>query len=89
MKKFQVNDRVRKVPYTITIVKDGNRAALPDGGESATTVISPEGCLGTIKALREETTNSHRESRERSIMVHVLWDNGTFSYHGPEALEQA
>jgi hypothetical protein len=89
MKKFQVNDRVRRLPYTITISKDGNKSALPDGGDQTTTVVSSKGCVGTIKALREETTNSNRESRERSIMVHVLWDNGTLSYHGPEALEQA
>jgi hypothetical protein len=89
MKKFQVNDRVRRLPYTITIAKDAGKSALPDGGEVATTVVSAKGCIGTIQALREETTNSNRESRERSIMVHVLWDNGTLSYHGPEALEQA
>lgn len=88
MKKFQVNDRVRRTPYTITIVKDADRGAIPDGGAADTTLVSPKGCLGTIKALREETTNSNRESRERSIMLQVQWDNGTLSYHGPEALEK-
>ncbi len=89
MKKFQVNDRVRRLPYTVTIAKDAGKSALTDGGEVATTVVSATGCIGIIQALREETTNTNRESRERSIMVHVLWDNGTLSYHGPEALEQA
>jgi hypothetical protein len=89
MKKFQVNDRVRRIPYTITVVKDANRSKIPDGGDEESTVLSQKGCVGTVKALREETTLTSRENREKSLLVQVLWDNGTLSYHGPEALERA
>lgn len=89
MKKFQVNDRVRRIPYTITVVKNADIAHSGDGADSESTTLSPRGAIGTVKALREETTLTNRESRERSLMLHVLWDNGTLSYHGPEALEPA
>ena len=58
-------------------------------GETPVTTFSTRGCIGTIKTLREETTLTSRESRERSLMVQVLWDNGTLSYLGPEGLEMA
>ena len=45
--------------------------------------------MGTVKTLRQETTLAQKESRERSLMVHVQWDNGTLSYLGPEGLELA
>jgi hypothetical protein len=89
MKKFQLNDRVRRIPYTITVVKSSDTGHSLDGSDAQSTTLSPRGPIGTIKELREETTLTNRESRERSLMLHVLWDNGTQSYHGPEALEHA
>jgi hypothetical protein len=89
MKKFQVNDRVRRIPYTITVLKNIEDTHSHDSKDSETTTLSPRGPLGTVQDLREETTLTNRESRERSLMLHVLWDNGTLSYHGPEALEPA
>lgn len=87
MKKLKVNDRVRRVAYSITLSADSNELEPRLDGEGETTVITSQGCAGTIKALREETTNSNAEARERSIMVQVLWDNGTLSCHGPAGLE--
>jgi len=89
MEKFKVNDRVRRLPYTITIPKDGSTSVDSIDGEIETTTFSTRGCIGTVKALREETTLAQQESRARSVMVQVLWDTGTISYHGPESLEQA
>jgi len=87
MKKIKVNDRVRRTPYTITLAKGGDGSLNQPDGESETSTISTRGCAGTVKAIREETTNSSAEAKERSLMFQVLWDNGTLSYHGPEGLE--
>ena len=89
MEKFKVNDRVRRLPFTVTLSTDPSGAQNHGDGEAQLTTISTRGCIGTVKALREETTLTSKESRERSIMVHVLWDNGTLSYLGPEGLEIA
>ncbi len=90
MKKFKLNDRVRRLPFTVTLsVETEGEGAIELNGEAPVTVQSVRGCMGTVKALREETTSQNQEARERSIMVQVLWDNGTFSYHGPEGLELA
>jgi hypothetical protein len=45
------------------------------------------GCLGTVKMIREETTKSQNETPMDALLVKVLWDNGTFSYFAPSALE--
>lgn len=87
MEKFKVNDRVRRLPYTVTLPKDLNSALENGDAEVETTTYSTRGCIGTVKALREETTLAPKESRAKAMMVHVMWDNGTLSYHGPEALE--
>lgn len=87
MKKIKVNDRVRRVPYTITIATGSDELEPRLDGEGQTTEISTRGCAGTVKALREETTNTSAEAKERSMMFQVLWDNGTLSFHGPEGLE--
>ena len=89
MEKFKVNDRVRRIPFTVTVPVEDEINDFEMNGEAQTTTFSTRGCLGTVKALREETTLTSAESRERSLMVQVLWDNGTASYHGPEALELA
>lgn len=88
MAKFKINDRVRRLPYTVTLSSDLSAANHPDG-EAEVTTVSTRGCVGTVKALREETTLTSRENKEISIMVQVLWDNGTLSYLGPEGLEPA
>lgn len=87
MDKFNITDRVRRLPFTITVPRDGSSIGVHDDGEVQTTTFSSRGCIGTIKAIREETTLAPQQSRSKSIMLHVLWDNGTLSYHGPEALE--
>jgi len=89
MEKFKINDRVRRVPFTVTLATDGAASLNNVEGETAITTYSTRGCIGTVKALREETTLTSRESRERSLMVQVMWDNGTLSYLGPEGLEHA
>lgn len=88
MEKFKVNDRVRRLPYSITLPKQGSDALGFEDGNTDTMTVSTRGCCGIVKALRNETTTSSTESKSRSVMVQVLWDNGTLSYHGPEALEQ-
>jgi len=87
MEKFKVNDRVRRLPYTVTLAKDGRDIGTNMDGDVETVTVSTRGCAGTVKSLRHETTNTSQENKSRSVMVQVLWDNGTLSYHGPEALE--
>ena len=87
MEKFKVNDRVRRLPFNVTLSTDPTGAQNLGDGEAQVTTVSTRGCIGTVKTLREETTLTSKESRERSLMVHVLWDNGTLSYLGPEGLE--
>jgi hypothetical protein len=89
MEKFKVNDRVRRKPYTVTLANDPLAANDVGNSEDQITTYSTRGCMGTVKALRQETTLAQKESRERSLMVHVQWDNGTLSYLGPEGLELA
>ena len=86
--KFKAHDRVRRLPFTVTVPKNSGNLAEGET-EVETTTYSARGCIGTVKALREETTLAQAESRAKSIMVQVQWDNGTLSYHGPEALELA
>lgn len=84
--KFKVNDRVRTKPYKVTVVKDAN--GMLDGLESdlETTTYSERGCIGTVRAIREEATLTAKESAAASAMYLVQWDTGTVSYHGPEGL---
>jgi hypothetical protein len=88
MAKFKINDRVRRIPFNVTLASDIAAANHPDG-ETEVTTVSTRGCAGTVKALREETTLTSRENRDAAIMFQVLWDNGTLSYLGPEGLEAA
>ncbi len=45
------------------------------------------GCNGVVKDIRSEVTATTGDSKEKGILITVLWDNGTFSYFGPEGLE--
>ena len=45
------------------------------------------GCQGTVKLVREETLGSSGDTREKSLIVQVQWDNGTLSYFDPESIE--
>lgn len=91
MKKFKLNDRVRRVPYTIKVVSNSDRSwgedTGPDGTAPRSVVAEVSGCQGTVKAIREETTNNSPEARERSVMIEVLWDNGSRSVHGSAGLD--
>ncbi len=87
MEKFKVNDRVRRLPFTITLPREGTTSVSALDDEAETTTISIRGCLGVIKALCQETTITSKENKARAMMIQVLWDNGTLSYHGPEAIE--
>lgn len=46
-----------------------------------------EGCFGTVQDVREEVTATSLDANECGLLVSVLWDNGTFSYFTPDALE--
>ncbi|MFN4896074.1 MAG: hypothetical protein ACK5GN_07485 [Pseudomonadota bacterium] len=87
--KFKVNDRVRRTPFKVTVAK--SNPGVYDNAEHdiETTTYSTRGCMGTVRNLREETTLAAQESKTKSIMFLVQWDNGTLSYHGPDALEGA
>ena len=54
-------------------------------------VKRPEGvgCLGVVTEVREEVTLTQGSDRYESLMIKVLWDNGTCSYHAPSAIEAA
>lgn len=83
--KFKTNDRVRRVPFTVTVA----RHQTAENGEVETDTYSKQGCIGTVKEIREETTLAKQESRTQSLMFLVQWDNGTLAYHGPDGLEAA
>ncbi len=44
------------------------------------------GCHGIVREVKEESTTVSQEQREKSLMIHVLWDNGSFSCFSQEAL---
>lgn len=46
-----------------------------------------QGCHGKVKELRTDVTVTNPDAREKGLMLKVLWDNGTFSYVSPEAVE--
>lgn len=48
---------------------------------------SGSGCFGIVKELKTEVTATSADAREKGLMVTVLWDDGSFSYFAPEALE--
>ena len=50
---------------------------------------SGTGCAGVIKDVREETMATKVETPQKSMLVNVLWDNGTLSYVSPEAIVHA
>lgn len=81
MEKFNINDRVRRTNFR----GSAKASQSSEGAEEAAPI--PRGSLGTVKSLREETTMSAKDSREKTIMIQVLWDSGTLSYLGPEGLE--
>jgi hypothetical protein len=87
MEKFKVNDRVRRLPHNVTMKIDPNDHSADDPSKAAVTTTSTRGCIGTVKTVREETTLSSRDTKEKTLMVHVLWDNGTLSFLGPDGLE--
>lgn len=54
------------------------------------TQVDIEGIKGIIKDIRYEVTSkADPKEREKSILVSVQWDNGTYSYFAPEKLKQA
>ncbi len=46
-----------------------------------------ERCLGVVKEVHEEVIGTTGDIKDKALMVKVQWDNGTFSYFAPEALE--
>ena len=44
-------------------------------------------CLGVVKDMHEEIIGTSGDTKDKAMLVKVLWDNGTFSYFSPEALE--
>lgn len=50
--------------------------------------VNGKGGQGTVLALREEVGSTGGDKKQPPIMVEILWDNGTRSYLGPEAVEK-
>ncbi len=86
--KFKENDRVRRIPFKVTVAKSSSGVYEHSEHDIETITYSTSGCMGTVKGIREETTLAAQESRTKSVMFRVQWDNGTLSYHGPDALVQ-
>ena len=49
--------------------------------------IKEPGIQGIVKDIRTETT-SKQDSKEKNLMIQVMWDNGTVSYFSPENLRK-
>jgi len=87
--KFKVNDRVRRRPYKVAIPLTEEVMNAADEDEVASATVTIRGCIGTVKAVREETTLAPQEGMDRTLMVQVLWDDGTLAVHGVEGIELA
>jgi len=44
-------------------------------------------CLGVVKEVHEEIIGTSGDTKDKALLIKVLWDNGTLSYFSPEALE--
>ena len=45
-----------------------------------------EGCLGTVIAVQEETSPAGGQTNSHSLLITVLWDNGSQSSLGVDGL---
>jgi hypothetical protein len=86
---FKVNDRVRRKKFSITLPKEGELYDYEPDNDTPTMTVTSSGCPGVVKAVRYETsTSSSDRTGEKSVMLHIQWDNGTLSYLGPEGVER-
>lgn len=44
------------------------------------------GCNGTVKEIKVDVTATSAEAKEKGLMIGVLWDNGTHSFMGQNAI---
>ena len=58
----------------------------PKVNDRVKNLLTPR-CLGVVKEVHEEVIGSSGDTRDKAVLVKVLWDNGTLSYFSPEALE--
>ena len=50
--------------------------------------VERQSIKGIVKDVRSEVTaKPDQKDKEKSLLVSVLWDNGTFSYFSPEKLK--
>jgi hypothetical protein len=49
--------------------------------------LNSTSCYGTVKDTRYEVTATTGDAGQKGLLITVLWDNGTFSYFGPDGLE--
>jgi len=85
MPKFKVGDRVKRLPAPNSKDRSGEEGSAPvmDGlGTNA-------GCRGVVKVIAEETSAAATESKEKTLMYQIDWDNGTKSVMGADRLTQA
>lgn len=85
MKTFKVNDRVKRA-FKRSLLSDITNSDNSSSAKSDPLTNLPAG-LGTVKALKEETSLSGNETVEETLMVQVAWDNGTISYLALDSLE--
>lgn len=48
-----------------------------------------EGCLGTVISVQEETSPAGGQTNSHSLLITVLWDNGSQSSLGVDGLTTA
>lgn len=48
-----------------------------------------DGCLGTVVAVQEETSPAGGQTNSHSLLITVLWDNGSQSSLGVDGLTAA
>ncbi len=65
-------------PGKAIVIEENSRVKRKAGGSA---------CAGVVRSIREESRPSKIGDDEKALLVTVLWDNGTFSYVAPEALE--
>ena len=46
-----------------------------------------KGPFGVVSALRYDSAGGNSDRHEKGVIIGVQWDNGTFSYLTPDALD--
>jgi hypothetical protein len=69
------------------MASETNNVNAPFGKGDRVKRKNQNGCYGTVVEVRTEVTKTNAQLDERSLLVSVQWDNGTYSYFTPAALQ--